>query len=170
CADVAMTALYDESKTLLGFSTVMRDVTERKRAEEAQQHWAERMAEANRLKDEFLATVSHELRTPLNSILGWAQLLRGGKLDQEGAGEARETSEQNAKTQAGLIEDLLDISRIITGKMRLDFHAVQLVDVVEAAIETVRPGAEAKGVSIQTMLDPVAGPVSGDPKRLQQVI
>src|SRR5581483_7745587 len=101
--------------------------------------------------------------TPLNAILGWAQLLRGGKLDEEESFHALQTIEQNAKNQARLIEDLLDISRIISGKMRLEVHAVSLPDVIQASIETIRPAADAKNITIQTTLDPVASPVFGDP-------
>ncbi|HJQ24014.1 MAG TPA: PAS domain S-box protein [Blastocatellia bacterium] len=126
--------------------------------------------QANRLKDEFLATISHELRTPLNAILGWASLLRGGKLDTEMAARALETIERNGKSQAKLIEDLLDISRIITGKLRLNVQPVELTAVIEAALDVIRPAADAKGIRLQVMLDPHAGPVSGDPERLQQVI
>jgi signal transduction histidine kinase/CheY-like chemotaxis protein len=147
-----------------------RDYRDRLRSKEAtyQQH-AEEMAEASRLKDEFLATVSHELRTPLNAILGWAQLCRGDKLDDAARAHALETIEQSAKIQARLIEDLLDISRIVTGKMRLDVGVVQLADVVEAAIETVRPAADAKEISVHTRMPSAAGSVFGDAKRLQQV-
>lgn len=131
---------------------------------------AEELAATSRLKDEFLATVSHELRTPLNAILGWAQLCRGDKLDDKGRAHALETIEQSAKIQARLIDDLLDISRIVTGKMRLDVHVLQLAHVVETAIETVHPAAAAKEISIQTRLPPAVGPVCGDAKRLQQVV
>jgi len=126
--------------------------------------------EANRLKDEFLATVSHELRTPLNAMLGWATLLRSGNLAEKQNRLAIETIERNAKTQAQLIEDLLDVSRVITGKLRLDVRPVMVAPVVESAIGSVAPAAEAKGVRIQTVLDPNAGPVSGDHNRLQQIV
>jgi PAS domain S-box-containing protein len=126
--------------------------------------------EASRLKDEFLATVSHELRTPLNAILGWARMLRGGKLDDLTASQAVEIIERNARSQAQLIEDLLDVSRIITGNLRLEIGSVEPVSVINAAIDAVRPTAEAKSVRLQVMLDPWAGAVSGDPDRLQQII
>lgn len=147
-----------------------QDRDQLRRNEETYQQHAEELAESGRLKDEFLATASHELRTPLNAILGWVQLCRGGKLDEQGRAHALETIEQSAKIQARLIEDLLDISRIVTGKMRLTVHAVHLPDVVEAAIETVRPAADAKEISVQTRLSPAAGPVFGDASRLQQVV
>jgi len=127
---------------------------------------AERMSA---MKDEFLATLSHELRTPLSAILGWAQVLRYSATDPDLA-KGLETIERNARIQKQLIEDLLDMSRITSGKLRLDIQAVQPVTFVEAAIETTRPAADAKGIRLETMLDPVAGPVSGDPQRLQQVV
>jgi PAS domain S-box-containing protein len=126
--------------------------------------------EASRLKDEFLATVSHELRTPLNAILGWARMLLTGKLDDETGSQALEIIERNARSQAQLIEDLLDVSRIITGKLNLDIAAVEPVSVINTAIDAVRPAAEAKSVRLQAMLDPWAGTVSGDPNRLQQIV
>ncbi|HEX8184563.1 MAG TPA: ATP-binding protein, partial [Blastocatellia bacterium] len=126
--------------------------------------------EANRAKDEFLATVSHELRTPLNAIVGWSQMLRHNKFDDATTARAMETIERNAKSQARLIEDILDVSRIIMGKLRLDVHPVELVSVIEAAIDSVRPAADAKEISLQTILDPRASPVSGDPSRLQQIV
>jgi PAS domain S-box-containing protein len=126
--------------------------------------------EANRLKDEFLATVSHELRTPLTAILGWATILRTLKLDEKTAMKAVETIERNAKSQNQIIEDLLDVSRIISGKLRLEISQVAPASFVEAAIESVRPAAQAKGIRIQNILDTSSIPVSGDPARLQQVI
>jgi signal transduction histidine kinase len=125
---------------------------------------------ANRIKDEFLATVSHELRTPLNAILGWVQLLQVSHYDEESTRRALATIERNARAQNQLIEDLLDVSRIISGKLRLDLRPVDLLVVVQAAIEVVRPTAENKGVRIQAILDPLPGPVSGDPGRLQQIV
>jgi PAS domain S-box-containing protein len=135
------------------------------------EHAAREEAEAaNRTKDEFLATVSHELRTPLNAILGWAHMLRTNKLDETTQSRALETIERNAKAQAQLIEDILDVSRIVTGKLRLDVRPIELATVVEAAIDSVRPAADAKEIRIETILDPRAGPVSGDANRLQQIV
>jgi signal transduction histidine kinase/ActR/RegA family two-component response regulator len=125
---------------------------------------------ANSLKDEFLATVSHELRTPLNAILGWAHLLRTGTMSDAQHQQGLEVIERNARAQTQLIEDLLDMSRIISGKMRLDIQSVDPSAFIEAAIQTVRPSAEAKGIRLSTLLDPGAGPVNGDPGRLQQVV
>jgi len=126
--------------------------------------------DANRLKDEFLATVSHELRTPLTAMLGWAQMLQGGTLDEETARRAIASIERNAKFQAHLIEDLLDISRISTGKLRLDTRPVELAHVIEASLDSVRPAADAKNIRLRRALDWKAGLISGDPDRLQQVV
>ncbi|WP_437752290.1 ATP-binding response regulator [Sorangium sp. So ce1389] len=170
---------------------ILRDITERRRAEEALQDKTRileraaderaRLLEAERasraelervsvMKDEFLATLSHELRTPLNAILGWSELL----LDQSGdAAELRqglETIARNARAQAQLIEDLLDMNRIISGKVRLDVQRTDLATVVDAAVDSVRPSVEAKGIRLRKIIDPRAGPVSGDPNRLQQVV
>jgi signal transduction histidine kinase len=132
---------------------------------------ARRAAEdANRLKDEFLSTVSHELRTPLTAINGWALMLRAGRLDAEQSARALETIVRSAKAQNQLINDLLDVSRIIAGKMRLDVVPVKLGSIIKAAIETVRPAAEAKGIHLSALLDPAADTMSGDAERLQQVV
>ena len=154
-----------------------RDILQRQRVEEerkqllARAQAARAQAEtANRTKDEFLATVSHELRTPLNAMLGWARILRTSKLDEETTARALEAIERNAQSQAKLIEDLLDVSRIITGKMRVDVAPVDLASVIEAALDTVRPAARAKEIRLEPALDPAVGPVPGDGARLQQVI
>jgi signal transduction histidine kinase/ActR/RegA family two-component response regulator len=128
---------------------------------------AERMSE---MKDEFLATLSHELRTPLSAILGWSQVLRHGGDSGENLRKGLEAIERNARVQTKLIEDLLDMSRITSGKVRLDVQPVQPAAFVEAAIETVRHAADAKGIRLEKALDPLAGPICGDPGRLQQVI
>lgn len=145
------------------------DLTESKKVEVLLRRQAEELSRANRLKDEFLATVSHELRTPLNAMLGWATMLRSRQLDDVTMNRALETIERNARAQNQLINDLLDVSRIITGKLRLDVRPVVLVSVIEAAIDSIRPAAEAKDIRVQSLLDPAAGPISGDPDRLQQV-
>jgi PAS domain S-box-containing protein len=160
-----------------------RDVSDRKRAEavlrdnEKQQALlleSERTARselecAGRMKDEFLATLSHELRTPLNAILGWASILSVGSNGEEDLRAGLEAIQRNARAQTQIIEDLLDMSRIVNGKIRLDVQRLDLAGVLRAAAETIRPAADAKGVRLQTVLDPQAGPVSGDPGRLQQV-
>jgi signal transduction histidine kinase len=134
--------------------------------EQAARSEAER---ASQMKDEFLATLSHELRTPLNAILGWSQLLATGSRDAEDVAEGLRTIARNARAQTQIIEDLLDMSRIISGKVRLDVQRIDLAPVIRAAVETVRPAAEAKGIRLHAVLDPLAHPVSGDPDRLQQV-
>jgi PAS domain S-box-containing protein len=174
--DVSLTVspIRDSSGRVIGASKIARDITERKAAREALLA-GERAARAeaervSRMKDEFLATLSHELRTPLNAILGWAQILRASEPTPGDLGQGLETIERNARLQAQLIEDLLDMSRIISGKVRLDVQRVDLSAVIDAAVETVRPAAEAKGVRMAKLIDPHAGPVRGDPNRLQQVV
>jgi signal transduction histidine kinase/ActR/RegA family two-component response regulator len=160
------------------------DITERRHAEACAQEAAEertRLLESERnaradaerasaMKDEFLATLSHELRTPLSAILGWAQVLRLRTSSQEELRHGLEAIERNARMQAQLIEDLLDMSRITSGKLRLDIQPVDPVTAVEAALETVRPAAEAKSIRLEKYLETATGPVSGDPHRLQQVV
>ncbi|HUK66568.1 MAG TPA: ATP-binding protein [Anaeromyxobacteraceae bacterium] len=159
-----------------GVVLVFRDIRERRRVEEERSSLLvrERAAradaeQASRAKDEFIATLSHELRTPLNSVLGWARLLRLGKLDATSTRRAVEAIERGATTQAQIVDDLLDMARIVRGQLRLDVRPVELVPVIEAAIDTVRPAAAARGIAIAAGLDPKAGPVAGDPGRLQQV-
>lgn len=123
-----------------------------------------------RIKDEFLANLSHEIRTPLNAILGWAELLRPGESSVEDLSEGLDVIRRNARAQARLIEDLLDMSRIVSGKLRLDVQRVELADVIAAAVEVVHLAAEAKGLRIEVVVDPLAGPVSGDPARVQQMV
>jgi len=125
---------------------------------------------ANRVKDEFLATLSHELRTPLNAVLGWAITLRGGRLDEATTARALEAIERNARAQSQLIEDLLDISRIVTGKLRLDVRPVEPAAVIEAALDSVRPAAESRSIALETALEPQLEPVFADPDRLQQIV
>jgi signal transduction histidine kinase len=133
-------------------------------------HEAHAAAEAaSRSKDEFLATISHELRTPLNAMMGWAQLLQMNR-DEQRTATGLETILRNARLQAQLIDDLLDLSRIVSGKMRLDVRALDLTKAIEGAVEAVRPAAEAKAIRLVQCLDPRAGPVAGDPDRLQQVV
>ena len=146
-----------------------RAAAERERLLAAEQ-WARAEAErVSRMKDEFLATLSHELRTPLGAILGWTQVLKRKTADAE-ITQALEVIERNTRAQVRLIDELLDMSRITAGKIRLDAQPVLPIDVVRAAIETVTPAAEAKALRLEVVLDPVAGPVYGDPGRLQQAI
>ncbi|MEW6497317.1 MAG: PAS domain S-box protein, partial [Cyanobacteriota bacterium] len=162
---------------LIGFATVTRDIRARKLAEAereqllAREQAAREQAEtANRIKDEFLAVLSHELRSPLNPILGWSRLLQDRKLDEKRTTYALETIERNAKIQVQLIDDLLDVARILRGKLSLNVAPVNLAATITAALETVRLAAQAKSIQIQTMLQPDVGRVLGDSGRLQQVI
>jgi PAS domain S-box-containing protein len=125
---------------------------------------------ANRMKDEFLAVLSHELRTPLNAIVGYSRLLRGGILPPDKAARGLETLERNATWLTQIVEDVLDVSRIVSGKIRLDVQPVELPLIVDNAVATIQPAADAKGVRFQTLIDPRVGAVSGDPGRLQQVV
>jgi PAS domain S-box-containing protein len=143
---------------------------ERERALAREQALRAEAETANRLKDEFLATLSHELRTPLTSILGWARLLNSDLLDEESRARGMEAIERNAQMQFQLIEEILDVSRIITGKLRLEVQPMDLGQVIESALDTVRPSAEAKGVRLTCLLDPFVGQIAGDPDRLQQVV
>jgi PAS domain S-box-containing protein len=173
---VAADPVFDDRGRASGSVYIVSDVTAAKERERekadllAREKAARAQAEtANRAKDEFLATISHELRTPLNSMLGWLTLMRTGKLDAAGVARAIDTLERNTKSQTQLIADILDVSRIITGKVRVDVGIVNFVTVLEAALDSVRPSAEAKGVVLEAVLDPDAGSVSGDPERLKQV-
>ncbi len=163
--------------TIIGASKIARDISERRQAEQErarllahEQEARQEAEEANRLKDEFLATLSHELRTPLTAILGWAYLLRSGKLGDRSVTDALETIERNARAQSQLIDDLLDISRIITGQIRLDVRQVEPDSFIESAIEALRPAAEAKGVRVQKVIDTGVKAIWGDAARLQQVV
>jgi signal transduction histidine kinase len=144
-----------------------RHAIELERTVEARTH---ELREANRIKDEFLAVMSHELRTPLNSILGWAHLVRTGALDQPTSQRALHTIERNTRLLGKMIEDLLDVSRIMTGKLLLDVRPIELGQVIEAALEAVRPASDAKNIHLEALVDPSVGAVSGDPNRLQQVV
>ena len=184
-ANVTITALRDDSGRLIGFAKLTRDLTERKRAEAVevagrereQLLEAERSARmaaqrATRIKDEFLATLSHELRTPLSAILGWTQVLLRTESSMEPGGLRRaiEVIDRNARAQVRLIDDLLDLSRIMTGKIRLDLQQVSLPDVVQTAVDSAMPAANAKNIRLQAILDPAQPFVSADSGRLQQVV
>ena len=160
---------YPVPEEKLGFG-VGRDISDIRRMTVALQLHAARLEQANRVKDEFLATLSHELRTPLTSVLGWSRLLRLGKLSKADQDRALEIVERNAQAQSRLIEDLLDVSRIITGKLRIEFQPVQFAAVVKDVIDEFRPAAEAKSIDIAADVDDNAGPVLGDPTRMKQVV
>ena len=164
----AQAAVAMDNARLFEAAKVARSEAERAAAESERLY--REAQESSRLKDEFLATISHELRTPLTAILGWAHMLRTRKFDNDAAIKAFETIERNARAQSQLIEDLLDVSRIITGKLRIDVRHVDPNSFIEAAVEAVRPAAEAKGVRVQKVLDTGVVSVAGDPVRLQQVV
>jgi PAS domain S-box-containing protein len=184
--DVSLTVspIRDSLGVIIGASKIARDITERKRAEatereilrqtrdaRTQAEQARQQAEnANKAKDEFLANISHELRTPMTAILGWTSMLLNGQLSSDRQKKAFEIIDRNARSQAQLIEDLLDVSRIIAGKLRVDFKTVDMTAVITAAVEALRPAAEAKGIRIDSIFSSAAGPVAGDPERLQQVV
>jgi signal transduction histidine kinase len=173
---LTVSPIRNEQGELIGASKVARDITERKRlqAERDSLFVAEKIArehaeEASRSKDEFLAVVSHELRSPLNAISGWASLLKTGKLDEPQLSRAVDLILKNVRAQDQLINDLLDISRIVSGRLRLNVRPFELVPVIQEAVEVVRPGAEAKGIRLELVLDAGTGTVAGDSDRLQQV-
>ncbi|HEX7812912.1 MAG TPA: ATP-binding protein [Burkholderiales bacterium] len=153
--------LYESAQKLAAEREKLLESEREARAE------AERMSD---VKDDFLANLSHELRTPLNAIVGWTQVLRHGSRSEADLTKGLDTIERNARVQTQLIEDLLDMSRIASGKVRLDIQPIEPLSFIEAAIESVRPAADAKGIRLEKILDPTAGPISGDPNRLQQVI
>src|SRR3954465_2837767 len=178
--------MYDELEVLVAQRTAQLSVANEDLKREIRvREWAEQerarllvleqqarkqAEEANRRKGGFLAPLAHEGRTPLNAILGWVQVLRSGKLDPTAASRALETIERNSRVQAQLIADLLDVSRIITGKLRLDFKPVDLRRIIDAALDSVRPAADAKGIKLEVSIAPLPSPVLGDADRLQQVI
>jgi PAS domain S-box-containing protein len=174
---LSISPVRDAEGQIIGIAKIARDVTARKRVEQERELLLVREQEAraeaeaaNRMKDEFLATVSHELRTPLNAILGWSTMLRRGSLNESLTANAIEAIERNARSQAQLIEDLLDISRIISGKLRLEIKAIEFVSVIKAAIDAVQHAAKAKEIQLQMVIDPAANHIQGDEARLQQVI
>jgi PAS domain S-box-containing protein len=189
-ANVLITAVRDEHGQLRGFAKVTRDITERKQAEETQRALVEQQQarlqaederrraeqsyrvaqEANRAKDEFLMTLSHELRTPMTAILGWARLLPSMSPEDTNFREAIDQIARGAQMQARLIDDVLDVSRIVSGKLRLSRETVDVSRIIAASLDAVRPTAEAKAITLSTSLGPSLGTVIADPTRLQQVL
>ena len=177
--DVSLTVspVKDARGRIIGASKIARDVSDRKRAEAERAKLLQTVQQArgeaeelNRSKDQFLAMLSHELRTPLNAIFGWARMLQSAAMDEATSRRAIDAILRNATAQVQLVEDLLDVSRIITGKMRLDVQWLDLKSVIESALDAVQPAASAKGLKIETVLDPNAGPVVGAADRLRQVV
>jgi PAS domain S-box-containing protein len=173
---LTVSPMTDRNGRITGASKIARDISERKQAEvereqllASERHALERAEAEARMKDEFLASLSHELRTPLNAIFGWANILRTSD-DPVEIAEGLEIIERNARAQTKMIEDLLDMSRIISGKVRLDVQRVDLTSVINSTIESVKPMATAKQIRLTSVLDPLASPVSGDPARLQQIL
>ena len=184
-AHVTITALRDDEGRLLGYAKLTRDLTDRKKAEALEVSGQERdeileaersarMAaqRATRIKDEFLATLSHELRTPLNAIVGWTQILRraGSSVKPADLERGLDVIDRNARAQVQLIDDLLDLSRVITGKVRLDLQQVSMIEVVQRTMHSVEPAAAAKGIRLKAILDPAPATVSADSSRLQQIL
>lgn len=184
-ASVTITALRGEDGQLLGFAKLTRDLSDRKRAEalelasrqreeilEAERTARMSAQRATRIKDEFLATLSHELRTPLSAIVGWTSLLKktGASMKPDDLAHGLEVIERNARAQTRLIDDLLDLSRILSGKVRLDLQQVSMGDVVQRAVESAEPVADTKGIRLTTLIDPAPSIISGDATRLQQVL
>jgi PAS domain S-box-containing protein len=189
-ASVVITAVHDEHGNLRGFAKVTRDITERKRAEETQRALVEQQQarlqaederrraeqsyrvaqEANRAKDEFLMTLSHELRTPMTAILGWARLLPSMSPDDTNFREAIDQIARGAQLQAHLIDDVLDVSRIVSGKLRLARESIDVARLIASAVEAVRPTAEAKNITLTTSLGPALGTIVADATRLQQIM
>ena len=174
--NVQSSPMFSDLGKLIGHVGTVRDVTDRKQAEEERgrlirEQVARQEAErANQMKDEFLAILSHELRTPLNAILGWSRLLRAKTFDQDTIEKALETIERNAKSQAQLIEDILDVSRILRGKLNLNKHPIRLESAIKLAIDSLQPLTEEKSIVIELTCSPNVGEVIGDPDRLQQIV
>jgi len=152
--DVGRDLFFDEAARLLACEKSARSEAE----------------QASRAKDEFLAILSHEMRTPMTAMLGWTWLLKTGSLDEPGKAKALETVHKNMQQLSQIIEDLLDVSRIVTGKLRLNAQLIDPRAVVEAAVENIRPAARAKSIQVDLVCEPSHGPVLGDPDRLQQAV
>jgi PAS domain S-box-containing protein len=160
---VTISPLRNASGAIIGASKIARDISALKAA-------AAELQKANRLKDEFLASLSHELRTPLNAILGYSRMLRTGMLPPDRHEKAIETIERNATSLTQIVEDVLDVSRIVSGKIRLNVQPVDFPEIVWNAIDAVTPAADAKNIRIEAVIDPHAAPIAGDPERLQQIL
>jgi PAS domain S-box-containing protein len=180
---LTVSPIRDDQGRIVGASKIARNITDRiqgqqerdrllvseKKARRQAEEARIQAEEANRLKDDFLAVVSHELRSPLSAITGWASLMRSRKLDGEETARAAETILRNAQLQTHLISDLLDVSAIVSGRLRLNIRPFTFGSVIKEALEVVRPAAQAKSIRLEFSMDPTVGPVAGDPDRLQQV-
>jgi PAS domain S-box-containing protein len=169
--------LVNEDGDFAGLLVVMRDLTELRQSTErrrllleAERQAREEAERIGRMKDEFLATLSHELRTPLNAILGWSQILSRGGVDAGQAARAFESIERNARTQAKIVEELLDMSRIVSGKVRLEIQPVETAGAIDTAVDVVRPAIQAKGLHVVPSVPPGLPPIDADPNRLQQIL
>jgi PAS domain S-box-containing protein len=167
---LTVSPILDADGIVVGASKIARDVSERKQAEAERARLLLIAQDASRLKDEFLATLSHELRTPLNAILGYTRMIRSGLVTEDKMQRALDTIERNATSLTEIIEDVLDVSRIISGKLRLNVRSVDLPSLIREGLDTVRPAAELRGIRIESILDSGDAPVFGDPERLQQVL
>jgi PAS domain S-box-containing protein len=167
---LTVSPIRDAEGVVVGASKIARDVTERKQAEEERTRLLMIAQDASRLKDEFLATLSHELRTPLNAILGYTRMIRSGLVAEDKMQRALDTIDRNATSLTEIIEDVLDVSRIISGKLRLNVRSVDLPSLIREGLDTVRPAAELRGIRIESILDSGDAPVFGDPERVQQVL
>ena len=167
---LTVSPIRDASGAIVGASKIARDVTERVTMEREYARLYAEAQEANRIKDDFLAVLSHELRTPLNAIVGYSRLMRGNMLPPDQVTRAIETLERNARWLTQIVDDVLDVSRIVSGKVRLDVQTIEPAVIVDNAIGTIQPAADAKNVRVQALIDPRIGPISGDPGRLQQVL
>lgn len=166
---LTVSPIRDSAGTIVGASKIARDITERRRADEERQRLLRIANEASQLKDEFLATLSHELRTPLHAIVGYTRLMQLGLLDGDRQRQAVDTLARNAASLSQVVEDVLDVSHIVAGKIRIDVSPVAIPGLIEDVVATVQPAADAKGIQLVMDLDRSVGPVSGDPARLRQI-
>jgi PAS domain S-box-containing protein len=167
---LTVSPIRSANDTIVGASKIARDISDRLRAEQERQRLLAIAREASELKDDFLATLSHELRTPLNAIVGYVRMMQSGLLAGEQQARAMDTVARNATSLTQIVEDVLDVSRIVAGKLRLNVQSVDLAAVVQSATETVLPAANAKSIRLQVIMDPHTPHVSGDPERLQQIL
>jgi PAS domain S-box-containing protein len=167
---LTVSPIRDQDGVVIGASKIARDTSERQRADEERRRLLDIARDASQLKDEFLATLSHELRTPLNAIVGYLRMLQSGLLSKEKSSRAIDTVVRNATSLTQIVEDVLDVSRIVSGKLRLNVQAVKLPPLIDEVLETMRPAVEAKGLRINEVIDPRTPPVTGDPDRLRQIL